>query len=69
MSAYTVRIVGSEDVNCEVRDHTCALNVARAIAIAVAKIRVGELVEVRRGKVRRLAFVGHEARTVEVRHA
>lgn len=69
MSTYTVKIRGSEDVVIEVRDNPTALNTARAIAIAVAKIRVGETVEVYRGKVRRMSFVGREVRAVEVTRA
>lgn len=69
MSAYAVKIRGSEDVAIEIRDHAHALNVARAVAIAIAKIRVGDVVEVYRGKTRRLAFKGHEVRDVEVRRA
>lgn len=69
MSAYTVSIRDSDDLRCNVEDGPQALNTARAIAIAVAKIRVGEVVEVRSGNRLRLAFKGHEVRAVEVRRA
>lgn len=69
MSAYAVKIRGSEDISVEVRDNPKALNTARAIAIAVAKIRVGDVVEVWRGKSRRLAYEGREVTAVEVRSA
>lgn len=69
MSSYTVKIKGSPDVQADVQDNPHALNMARAIAIAIAKIRVGETVEVWSGRRRRLAFVGHEERAVRVKRA
>lgn len=69
MANYTVKIRGNEDVTAEVRDNPSALNTARAMAIAIAKIRVGDVVDVWSGKRRRLSFVAREVRAIEVRRA